>query len=391
MMSVVVAPISVVDPICLDPLEQRTEMARRLPEFVQPFLTWLTALPPLDATYVERTPLHHLAAAFGWLIGGTAVTAAATVWGGVFLAIVPFGMLATTSGMGLLQAVIYHHCAHGTVLKTRRTNRALGKFISLILLIKHFDAYQKEHMLHHSPRKLLTTEDEFLDYLTRFLGVSPSMTEGQLRRAVALSFISPFFHCRLLWARVSSCLLSHDNKQNITGIILWAGGLWLADWTGTLAVVVPAWLIPVTVLFQAATTLRTLAEHRVPSAELVRSRDRAFVGMATTGVFAGAPVPPPAARTFERLVSWALWWSEMLTVHLFSRVFVLVGDAPAHDYHHRRPGSRKWPSYIHERSRDQQAGCVGYPVNYVSTLGLFRAIGENIGSLASAQRHLSGA
>jgi hypothetical protein len=75
----------------------------------------------------------------------------------------------------------------------------------------------------------------------------------------------------------------------------------------------------------------------------------------------------------------------MLTVHLFSRVFVLMGDAPAHDYHHRRPGSRDWPSHIHARSRDRALGCPAFPVNYIGTLGLFHAINENLASLANAR------
>jgi fatty acid desaturase len=388
MSSMVTARSAPVERTAADPQEQRAEMARRLPAFVQPFLTWLTALPAPGAAYVERTPMHHLAVAVAWSIGGIGSTVLAILAGGDLLLIVPFGMIATTAGMGVLQAVIYHHCSHGTVLKTRRGNRALGKLISLLLLIKDFDAYQKEHMLHHSPRKLLTTEDEFLDYLIRFVGVTPAMTQRQLRRGIGLSFVSPYFHCRFLLARISACLLSRDAVQNSIGIVAWGTGLWLAHWTGTLTLVAVVWLIPATVLFQIATTLRTLAEHRVPSPDLIAARDRAFVGMATAGVFAGAAVPQDASTPLDAAIDWAFWWGEMLTVHLFARVFVLVGDAPAHDYHHRRPGSRKWPSYIHERSRDEESGCAGFPVNYLSTLGLFRAIDENIASLAGAQRHL---
>src|SRR3546814_20241956 len=76
----------------------------------------------------------------------------------------------------------------------------------------------------------------------------------------------------------------------------------------------------------------------------------------------------------------------MLTVHLFSRLFVLVGDAPCHDYHHRRPGSRKWPSYIHERQADLLRGCPAYPVTYIETWGLFRAIDENLASLRATKK-----
>jgi len=73
----------------------------------------------------------------------------------------------------------------------------------------------------------------------------------------------------------------------------------------------------------------------------------------------------------------------MLTVHLFTRVFVLVGDAPCHDYHHRRPASRRWASYIHERQKDCDQGCVGFPANYIDTWGLFEAIDSMLESLSA--------
>ena len=76
----------------------------------------------------------------------------------------------------------------------------------------------------------------------------------------------------------------------------------------------------------------------------------------------------------------------MLTVHLFARVFVLVGDAPCHDFHHRRPASRRWTDYIHARQKDADNGCPTYPLGYIETWGLFEAIDENLASLSTAAR-----
>jgi hypothetical protein len=73
----------------------------------------------------------------------------------------------------------------------------------------------------------------------------------------------------------------------------------------------------------------------------------------------------------------------MLTVHLFVRLFVLVGDAPCHDFHHRKPASRKWTSYIHARQGDLEAGSPGYPAGYFESWGLIAAVDRCLESLAA--------
>lgn len=371
--------------IAVDPYQQRAAMAHRLPKAVQPFLTWLTALPAPGGSYRRRTPMHHIAAAFVWLVAGTATSAAAVMEGGFLLALLPFGMVATASGMGLLQAVIYHHCAHGTVLATRRANRAMGNFISLLLLIKDFDTYQKEHFAHHSPKRLFTDDDEFLSYLGRFIGIAPGMPRRELRRRVLKSFFSPMFHARLLAARLSACLVTCKAADRAIRMAFWGGVLIESYRSGAMVPVLVAWFVPAIILFQIATSLRVLAEHRFANSDVMALRDRRFIARTTAGVFPGPVVPGVAASNSAAAKDWAVWWFKMMTVHLFSRVFVLVGDAPAHDYHHRHPGSRDWPNYIQARSSDRALGCPGFPANYIGTLGLFRAIDENLASLANAR------
>ena len=79
----------------------------------------------------------------------------------------------------------------------------------------------------------------------------------------------------------------------------------------------------------------------------------------------------------------------MLTVQLLVRMFVLVGDAPCHDFHHRRPASKRWPNYIHARQDDADAGCPGFPLNYIESWGLFRAIDENFQAMARLAAELA--
>jgi hypothetical protein len=77
------------------------------------------------------------------------------------------------------------------------------------------------------------------------------------------------------------------------------------------------------------------------------------------GRFCGDAVPGHEGRPAS-LRAWARWWLRTLFIHVPTRVCVLVGDLPAHDWHHlcsllrRDPGT--WPSAIYERQRAIDSG-----------------------------------
>lgn len=360
--------------------DPRAAMATRLPGWMQPGLTWLTARPAPGEAMPTRSPLSFVQGALAWIGLGVALTALAVALPlRAGLALAPIGLLLTTCGLGLFQVVVFHHCSHGTVFVTRERNRRVGRIISALLLFKYFDTYQHEHMLHHSAKKLLTEEDEFADFVFSMCDLRPGMAKRELWRRVLVALVSPAFHWRFLRRRLRASLASPDRAHNRLGIAAWSLGLALAAATGQLGTFLLAWALPVTVLLQAATVFRILCEHRFPSAELIAMRGKEFVCRSTAGVFAGRQPP----RAGDGALAWACWWADMLTVQLFVRLFVLVGDAPCHDYHHRRPATRKWTSYIHARQQDVDAGCPGFPLNYGETWGLFRAIDENLATLSA--------
>lgn len=366
-------------------LDPREEMERRIPKYLQPFMTWLTAKPS-SRPCRTRTPAYHVATAFILLASGIVLSIAVLGLAESIAcaALLPLALILTTSGMGKLQAVVYHHCAHGTVFRNRNVNAQVGRAIGILLLVKQFDAYQTEHMLHHNPKKLLTDDDEFAQFVFNLCGLRLGLPKSLVWRQVILSFISPFFHLRFLLARISSNLLSRSIAHNAVALIYWIVLLWAVTVTDQWLVFLVAWLFPLIVLFQLATALRVFCEHRFPEADIIAVRDKRFVGHATTGVFAGVAPPAATRNAFNGLLEWTVWWMRMLTLHLFERVFVLVGDAPAHDFHHRHPASRKWANYIYAREADRQAGCPGYPVNYIESWGLFRTIDENFGLMSAA-------
>ena len=357
----------------------RLAMHDRLPQWTQPFLTWLTAQPAPNEPSRERSPLHYVAAAALQVVAGAALSIAAVH---VSIVLLPFGMLLTTAGLGLLQVVVFHHCSHGTVFKERASNVRVGRLISAILLFKHFDHYKHEHMLHHSNNKLLTEEDEFADFVFNTCELEAGVALPVLRRRVLLGLVSPSFHARFLVRRVQAAWRSKDLRHNLIGMASWGALAALALGTGQWLGFVLAWVVPVTVLLQAATVGRILCEHSFPDIDIITARGRDLTCHATSGVFPGVMPPSSSAKTVSGALAWLGWWANMLTVQIFVRIVVLVGDAPCHDYHHRKPASRRWTSYIQARHNDKEAGSKTFQTDYSEIWGLFRAVDATLASLS---------
>ena len=366
--------------------DPRVEMAARLPRAVQPLLTWITAKPAPGENAVARLPTAYIKQAIALVVGGClasglAVTVDVLPWA-VAAVMLAAGLLATSSGLGLFQVVIFHHCSHGTVFRHRERNEFVGRLVSALLLFKHFDHYRKEHMVHHNANKLFTDDDEFTDFVVGICDLAPASTRAQLWRRLLTDLVSPWFHGRFLYKRVRGSLFSHDRRHNLIGLGFWVGLLLIGLATDTLLPIAVAWVLPVTVLLQVATVFRILCEHRFPPMEVIQRRGKDLVCQATAGVFPGAMPPFLRATTPRGALAWIGWWANMLTVQVFVRVFVLVGDAPCHDFHHRRPANKRWTDYAHARQDDLDAGCPGFPINYVDVWGLFRAVDENFAAMA---------
>jgi fatty acid desaturase len=369
-------------------IDPRAAMAARLPALVQPFLTWLTARPAPGEGQRERPGWTFVSEALMWVAIGVALGVLAfEVSVPLACLLLPISLLATSCGLGLVQVVVFHHCSHGTVFSRRERNRDIGRLTSALLLFKHFDGYKREHMLHHNARKLLTDEDEFADFVLNMCRLEPQVPKRELwRRVLAEVVFSPAFHARFLHRRLRAALRSPDALHNRVGAAAWLLAFAAAAATGHLVAFIVIWVLPVTVLLQMATVGRILCEHRFPEPSLIAARGREFVCRATAGVFPGSAPPRERADTLRGLALWCGWWLDMLTRQLFVRLFVLVGDAPCHDFHHRRPATKAWTTYIHARQKDLDAGCPGYPLNYGETWGLFRAIDENLETLANTPR-----
>ena len=172
-----------------------------LPKPIQPFLTWLTA-KPLDYLFEEkRSAIYHLLTALLATMVGVFSSIIFIRIGSICYFFILLSLILTTSGLRKLQVVIYHHCSHHNVFYMKWVNYFVGEIISIVLLIKDFLTYRKDHMVHHSVRGLLTYRDETVQDLS-VIGITPGLNKKILYRNLIISFISPFSQLRFLLARV---------------------------------------------------------------------------------------------------------------------------------------------------------------------------------------------
>ena len=360
-------------------ISPRIAMYQSLPRAVQPFLTWLTAQPAPGDTVRETSPLLYVWYACSQIVFGLMIGLAL---GGHSILALALAMVLVTAGLGLFQVVIFHHCSHGTVFRHRNLNILVGRLISVILLFKHFDSYQHEHMLHHSHNKLLTEEDEFANFVFETCRLQAGEPINALRRRVLINLISPLFHARFTTRRLKAAWGSRRGSDTLAGVAFWSIAITLAAASGYFWTFVLVWILPVTILLQVATVGRILCEHSFPELDVIRVRGRDLSTHATGGVFPGSMPPALSAATLPGLAAWLRWWAGMLTIQMFVRTVVLVGDAPCHDFHHRKPASRRWTSYIQARQHDREAGSAMFKAEYHETWGLFRAIDATLVSLS---------
>ena len=351
---------------------------RALPGFMQPFLSWLTAKPlPEDLDKVRPLkPFHHIVVSAGLIAGGALL--AGIGYSQASIALWLLGFVLATGGIKQMQVMICHNCAHDMVFESRETNITVGRIISGVLMLKPFDTYKSEHALHHSSKTLLTDDDDTLSYLQSVVGLKPSDSIATMWTKLVSTALSPLAVLRSLWGRLKGTATAANRRVAVLTLVFWAGLALLSAALGHFDLFIVAWVIPIFAGYHISTTFRLAAEHTWPSVDVLERRGIDFICESTTGVFIGEELRiPEGAGTVRRFAHISAWLIKMLAFHLFVRVFVMVGDTPCHDFHHRRPRSKDWPNYITARERDRIEGSKPFPTNYADNWGYINSVTTN--------------
>lgn len=349
------------------------ETFSRLP--FQVFWTWLSGKPAFgESAPWKPSAWTHLSTAIGSLLAGVVLSTWIVSTGS--LALLPgllISWLMTVHGARVLQVTIMHHAVHKNFSRNPRVDRILSEAISAALIIQDFQAYRKDHVGTHHTKHIATIDDPDLKFILA-LGFRPGMTRRELWRRLALTPFSIRFHRLFLSARIRANFGRDISlPRRFASAALCAILLTPVLLTGTWLELLFSWVFPMTVLYHVSALLQFMSEHKWLRVDMPGETRKLTLARLTAGRFMGEPAPIIKSRGLAAILAWARWLSRMAVIHLPARVFVIVSDLPAHDWHHRH-AYHDWTAAAYERQRDLEAGCPGWPEVYTEVWGLRNAI-----------------
>jgi len=363
----------------------------RFPAWTQHFWTWQTgkALPG-QRPVLRHTWASYLAVTLTLFLAGLTVSTLAValmfpMWYFALLA----GWLLTVNGERLMVLVIAHQALHRRFSGRSGLDWFWGEAVTVLSVFHTFGDFKEEHFDNHHRREVFATEaDPPVQFLLN-LGFRPGLSRAALWRRAWLVFLSPIFYWNGFLGRVGSNL--RGRGWRILGFAAWIGWwLSLPFWLphGTLVLVL-AFVLPVILFAQLSALLDRLGEHEWLAPRVPEYGHRFYTAAATAARYCGSPVPDRSLPAGEQLVAWLRWTALTLFYHLPSRLLVVVGDLPNHDYHHRYPSTPQWTTAAYARQRDIDAGPEGPP--YREVWGMAAAIDRMFRSLASREENLGDA
>lgn len=348
----------------------------RLPAWTQVPLTLAIGKPLPDQRLPVLTPYHHFACYLLLHLGGLALASLSLARGGAsWLLLLPATYL-TVAGARHLQVGGVHHMTHGTFSGQQRLDNWIGWGLSLYLMIEEYSSYRTGHLRHHSAA--LSTEVDPAVVILRKAGIRNGMPVPALKARIIRQILSPMYHLKIFAGRLASYFRS---------TMLWKQ-LLLAAWLSVLALLsfkepvlmLVAWWLPMTVLYQSVVLIRSVVEHWPESEETVSGRD-AYVEK-TSAIFCGVALPEPTASRARDTANLAGWICRM-TVELSCRYLFVCADGPNHDLHHLRPRS-SWANDAALRLEvEEELEKKGLP-SLTETWGFWPTFGLRLEAISSA-------
>ena len=335
----------------------------RFPTWTQPFWTLLTGKPLPGEQPLSRLPaplamgLELAIAVLACVLHLRLLCATETSLRLAGYALTPVFALYLTGALRKMQVVYGHHAIHGTLFKQRsKANAYAARALTIFALSQNEVEYEQDHLDHHR-RTIFTTLHDADAALLYACGVRPGKSLDELNRALLFTLVSPRYHLWFLKARLISNLRRPTLERAIAFVWMTLIFVALPMQYGLVTACLALWL-PLTVLYQMSALLQFATEHVWLTGEAPGANAQAYA-QRCHGRFSGERVPG-ADGTPVSMRTWLAWWTRTLCLHVPTRMAVLVGDLPAHDWHHLVAAvghsTSQWPQAIYERQRAIDSG-----------------------------------
>lgn len=335
------------------------ESYRRFPAWSQPLWTLLTAKPlPGEVPMIRLSPIAMATMTLMFLFTLITVHLALLNAEGTLhligLWLTPVFALLVCGALRKIQVVYVHHAVHQTFIpRNAAANRLTSNLFTTLALIQNPDEYRTEHFEHHS-RSIFTTRHDADAALLYKFGLRPGRSIKALKAALLKTLISPAFHLYFLTSRLRSNLIARPLPWRLAS----------ATWLLVIAVAAPLTLgivntalaiwLPLVFIYQMSALVQFLTEHLWLLTEQAPSELDAYADRCV-GRFCGEMLPAPG-----NVIAWIGWWARTLFIHIPVRFGILVGDLPAHDWHHLcgfvRQHPAQWPQAIYARQQAIDSG-----------------------------------
>ncbi len=364
----------------------REEMKERLPRWSQPFLTWLTGRAHHGQKPIwSSTSFSQTLSAFTCLYGGAfAVYFSLHQGGWLPWMVIPIAWIFMAGAARKIQVTLVHQCAHNNFSGSRKLDRWFAEVFGSLILVDNFDNYIYEHVRIHHTKKLGSEVDPDCRFLLQ-LGFTPDKSKKQLWSQLFRTLVSPHYHLGFIKARLKANFVTAPLQRKLISASITFIALSLiikfSLWTSFLF----GWLLPLFFFYHMAALLNFSSLHFWLKEVDENLKSKQKLCMFTAGRFLGETLPLKELTGIRKYFAWTRWCFRMFFIHLPSRLGVLSGDLPVHDYHHRHPHCSDWANYLYTRQWDIDSGLVGWSEPYEENWGLKNCIDAVFTSMTTSK------
>ncbi|TMP26700.1 hypothetical protein CWB99_17720 [Pseudoalteromonas rubra] len=271
-----------------------------------------------------------------------------------------------------MAAVILHQSVHERLSGNGLFDKLLGDFVTLLMLTQDYETYKVDHCkIHHGPLTFATKYDPIVQFFSVF-GIDLGAKKQNLYLNFFISIFSPIFHLSFFITRLGYNISAERSIRSLLSIAYIAALLAVPYYlTGGFSALFFAFIVPVVFLYQISAFIEICSEHawfenNIKSTEDLLE-DPYFYSDISWGRFCGSKYPE------KGIISKLKWYFVQLFYHLPVRLFILVGDLPQHDYHHRKPLCFDWVNARYNREKALYNLAEGEP-EYIDIWGIHNAI-----------------